>query len=108
MRSFTATATERFRPGDVQSSARPGARLMFGLGAGWRDLGVSVCRTEINGQPGVLVLDPSGRLTHIMTLDISDGLVQTVRSVMNPDKLRHIGPLADVRALTRKRGEDRN
>jgi RNA polymerase sigma-70 factor (ECF subfamily) len=33
-----------------------------------------------------------------LTLDIADGLVQTIRSVINPDKLRHVGPLADVRA----------
>jgi hypothetical protein len=34
-------------------------------------------------------------------LDIADGLVQTVRSIINPEKLRHLGPLADVRALLR-------
>ena len=35
---------------------------------------------------------------YIMTVDIADGVVQTVRSVINPDKLRHLGPLADIRA----------
>jgi RNA polymerase sigma-70 factor (ECF subfamily) len=31
--------------------------------------------------------------------------VQTVRSVRNPDKLRHLGPVADHRALLRERAE---
>jgi RNA polymerase sigma-70 factor (ECF subfamily) len=35
-------------------------------------------------------------------LDIADGVVQTIRSVINPDKLRHLGPLADVHALIRE------
>jgi RNA polymerase sigma-70 factor, ECF subfamily len=34
--------------------------------------------------------------------------VQTVRSIINPDKLRHLGPLADVRALLRERRERRS
>ena len=35
----------------------------------------------------------------MFALDIADGVVQTVRSVINPDKLRHLGPVADVRAI---------
>jgi RNA polymerase sigma-70 factor, ECF subfamily len=50
-----------------------------------------------------MFLDPSGRLISVMTLEIADGLVQTVRAVVKPDKLRHLGPLADVRALLRRR-----
>ena len=32
-------------------------------------------------------------------LDIADGQVQTVRSIVNPDKLRHLGPVGDLNAL---------
>jgi RNA polymerase sigma-70 factor, ECF subfamily len=60
-------------------------------------------RAEVNGQPGAMFLDPSGRLISVMALEIADELVQTVRSVVNPDKLRHLRPLADVRALLRRR-----
>jgi RNA polymerase sigma-70 factor (ECF subfamily) len=74
-------------------------RLLLGLGGFWRELGVTIRRTEINGQPGALLLDSSGGLINVMTVDVADGVVQTVRSVINPDKLRHLGPLADVRAL---------
>ncbi len=34
-----------------------------------------------------------------MALDIADGQVQGVSSVVNPEKLGHLGPVADVRAL---------
>ena len=74
-------------------------RLMLGLGRHSRKLGGSMRRAEINGQPGLLFLDPAGRLMHVMTFDIADGVVQTMRGIINPDKLRHLGPLADVRAM---------
>jgi RNA polymerase sigma-70 factor (ECF subfamily) len=65
-------------------------------------------RTEVNGQPGAMVLDPDGRLMYVMTVDVTDELVQTVRSIINPDKLRHLGPLADVRAMMQARAEGRD
>jgi RNA polymerase sigma-70 factor (ECF subfamily) len=33
--------------------------------------------------------------------EVAEGAVQTVRFVINPDKLRHLGPVADVWALLR-------
>jgi RNA polymerase sigma-70 factor, ECF subfamily len=48
-----------------------------------------------------------GRLASVMPIDVADGVVQTVRSVINPDKVRRLGPLADVCALMRRRGEHR-
>ena len=77
-------------------------RLLLGVGRHTREFGGSIRRAEINGQPGVLFLDPRGRLIHLMTVDIAEGAVQTVRGIINPDKLRHLGPLADVRALLRE------
>ena len=64
---------------------------------------MTIRRTEINGQPGALFLDRSGRLMYVMTIDLADGVVQTVRAIINPAKLGHLGPLADVRALMRRR-----
>jgi RNA polymerase sigma-70 factor (ECF subfamily) len=78
-------------------------RLLVGLGHQARDLGVTWRRAEVNGQPGAMFFDPTGDLISVMTLDISDGVVQTVRSVINPDKLAHIGPVADARALVHRR-----
>jgi RNA polymerase sigma-70 factor (ECF subfamily) len=84
------------------------ARLMLGLGRHTRGLGGTIRRTAINGQPGVLFVDPSGRLMYVLTVDIADGVVQTIRGVINPDKLRHLGPLAEVRALLREHKQQRD
>ena len=67
-----------------------------------RQLGVTARPVEINGQPGAMFLDPAGRLTNVFVLDIADERVQTVRSVINPAKLRHLGPLADMADLRRQ------
>jgi RNA polymerase sigma-70 factor, ECF subfamily len=48
---------------------------------------------SVNGQPGALFLDADGRLLNVLALDILDGTVQAVRSVINPDKLQHLGRL---------------
>jgi RNA polymerase sigma-70 factor (ECF subfamily) len=82
------------------------SRLLAGLGTQSRDLGVTTRPAEVNGQPAALFLGPDGKLISVMTIDVADGLVQTVRSVINPDKLRHLGPVADVRALARAARED--
>jgi RNA polymerase sigma-70 factor (ECF subfamily) len=60
-------------------------------------------REDVNGQPGALFVDREGRLGGVMILDVADGQIQAVSSVVNPDKLRHLGPLADLRALRRER-----
>jgi RNA polymerase sigma-70 factor (TIGR02957 family) len=57
-------------------------------------------RVEVNGQPGAMALDAEDRLIAVMALDIAEGRVQGVRSIVNPDKLDHLGqPVADLRAL---------
>jgi RNA polymerase sigma-70 factor, ECF subfamily len=66
-------------------------------------LGVSQRRVEINGQPGALVFDAEGKVFSAFALEIFDGRVQSVRSVVNPDKLRHLGDVADVRAVLKMR-----
>jgi RNA polymerase sigma-70 factor (ECF subfamily) len=48
-----------------------------------------------------MVLDPSERLIGVLALDIAEGgQIQTVTSVVNQDKLRHLGPLADLGPLS--------
>jgi RNA polymerase sigma-70 factor (ECF subfamily) len=70
------------------------ARFLLGLGRQARQMGARLRVAAINGQPGALALDPDGRLIGAVCLDIADGQVQTVRSIVNPDKLRHLGPVA--------------
>jgi RNA polymerase sigma-70 factor, ECF subfamily len=50
---------------------------------------------EVNGQPGAVLRDQDDKVLAILALDILDGRIQTIRSVINPDKLEHLGPLAD-------------
>jgi RNA polymerase sigma-70 factor, ECF subfamily len=77
-------------------------RLLHSIAEQNRQVGVSIRPAEINGQPGARLEDRGGRLISVFVLDIADGQVQTVRSVINPDKLRHLGPLADVPGLRRQ------
>ena len=35
----------------------------------------------------------------VIELDIADGVVQAIHSVVNPDKLGHLGPVSDVARL---------
>ena len=79
------------------------ARLFAGLGQQARELGVWLDRRQVNGQPGVLVRDRDGAVVSVWVVEIADGAIRAIRSVINPDKLRHLGPLADVRALAAQR-----
>jgi RNA polymerase sigma-70 factor, ECF subfamily len=78
------------------------SRLLLGLRSQWAKVGITLRRTEINGQPGALFLDRQGRLISIFSLDVAGGAVQTIRAIVNPEKLGHLGPLADVRGLLRE------
>jgi RNA polymerase sigma-70 factor (ECF subfamily) len=77
------------------------AKLMAGTFAQALRLGASVQATQLNGQPGLMFLDDEGRVGAVMSLEIADGLIQTIRGVTNPDKLAHLGTVADVRAILR-------
>ena len=80
------------------------ARLMIaGLRAVARVGGLTMRRQEVNGQPGALFFDQEGRLLSVMILDIAEGQIQGVSAIVNPDKLRHLGPVGDLRALLRDR-----
>ncbi len=61
----------------------------------------TVERHVVNGQPGAVLRDSSDRVVGTMSLDVLDGRIQTIRSVANPDKLGHLGPVADAWAMTR-------
>ena len=57
---------------------------------------------EVNGQPGALFRDRDGKVLHALALDVLDGRIQTIRAVINPDKLTHLGPVADAWAVDRE------
>jgi RNA polymerase sigma-70 factor (ECF subfamily) len=80
------------------------ARLLRGLARRGQAVGMRFRPAEINGHPGLLVFDPQGRVLSVLVLDIADDRVQAVRSVVNPDKLRHLGPVGDLNALLGNQG----
>jgi RNA polymerase sigma-70 factor (ECF subfamily) len=57
---------------------------------------------EVNGQLGAILLDRDGKVVGTLTLDVLGGRIQTIRSVVNPDKLGHVGPVADGWAFARE------
>jgi RNA polymerase sigma-70 factor (ECF subfamily) len=59
--------------------------------------GFTLRRVEVNGQAGALVLDPEDRLIGVLALDIADDRIQGVTSVVDPDKLGRLGPVAPPR-----------
>jgi RNA polymerase sigma-70 factor (TIGR02957 family) len=74
-----------------------GARRVAQTLAAWskqatRIPGIGFRLVEVNGQPGALSFDGDGKIINVMALDIADGSVQGIRSIVNPDKLRHLGP----------------
>jgi RNA polymerase sigma-70 factor (ECF subfamily) len=65
-------------------------------------IGGVVERHQVNGQPGAIFRDPDGNVLNTWTLDILDGRIQTIRTVSNPDKLGHMGPVGDAWAVLRE------
>jgi RNA polymerase sigma-70 factor (ECF subfamily) len=63
--------------------------------------GVSMRPVEVNGSPGALFLDAQQRLIGVLALDIAGGQITGINSIVNPDKLRHLGPIADFGSLLR-------
>ena len=57
---------------------------------------------EVNGQPGAIFRDRDDKVLGTWTLDVLDGQIQMIRLVINPDKLGHLGPVADAWALARE------
>jgi RNA polymerase sigma-70 factor (TIGR02957 family) len=87
----------------LHGRARVARTLRAWMRQGVRIAGAQLRQVDVNGQPGALLLAGDGALLGVMALDIAEGQVQAVRSVVNPDKLQHLGDVADVRALLKGR-----
>jgi RNA polymerase sigma factor (sigma-70 family) len=75
------------------------ARLLLGLFRRGQVLGTSLRLAWVNGQPGAVVHDAEERVVSVFALDIAAGTVQSIRSVVNPGKLGHLGPVSDLARL---------
>ena len=61
--------------------------------------GVSFRLVEVNGGPGALFLDGQQRVISVLALDITGGQIASIGGIVNPDKLTHLGPVADIGSL---------
>ena len=88
----------------LQGRSRVARTLLVWARQGLQGSDVGLHQVEVNGQPGALLLDLAGTLIGVMALDIAGGEIQAVRAIVNPDKLRHIGPIGDLHGLLKRGG----
>jgi RNA polymerase sigma-70 factor (TIGR02957 family) len=62
---------------------------------------VSMRPVDINGDPGAIYVDDQDRVLGVWALEIADGEITGIRSIVNPDKLAHLGEVGDVVAILR-------
>ncbi|MGH2852457.1 MAG: RNA polymerase sigma-70 factor [Solirubrobacteraceae bacterium] len=82
----------------VEGRARVARTLLAWVRAGARIAGAVIREVTVNGEPGAMLLDGEGRVISVIGLEISGGQVRSLRSIVNPDKLAHLGEVADVSA----------
>ncbi len=91
--------------GKVPQWARPieGADKVARMFAGLRHqidrVAGTVERHEVNGQPGLLFRGPKGGVFAVMAFEMADGRITAIRSIVNPDKLRHLGTVESLREV---------
>ncbi|MDQ1513336.1 MAG: hypothetical protein QOC59_1178, partial [Microbacteriaceae bacterium] len=83
------------------------ARLLTSTMPWFLGIGGEVEQHVVNGHPGVIFRDRGGKVLNIWTLDVLDGRIQMIRVVLNPDKLGHLGPVADAWAVLHEANEAR-
>ena len=75
----------------------PVTRLLLSFLPRYRSASATVRLGEVNGQPGALFFDAEERLVNVFAFGVAEGAIQAVRSVINPDKLAHLGyPLSPL------------
>jgi len=66
------------------------AKALIGWGRQAREHGLIHRPALVNGEQGLVFYEPGGRALWVAALEIADGVVVAVRSVLNPDKLAHV------------------
>jgi RNA polymerase sigma-70 factor, ECF subfamily len=66
------------------------AKALIGWGRQARERGFRYRRARVNGEPGLVFYDVEGHALWVAALEIAEGVVVAVRSVLNPDKLAHV------------------
>jgi RNA polymerase sigma-70 factor, ECF subfamily len=78
------------------------ARFLLGIGRQAERFGIRWRLAHVNGQPGAVAVAPDDRIASVIGLDVADGGIAAIHSLVNPDKLRHLGEVVDYgRAVKR-------
>lgn len=85
----------------LHGRARVARALLNWVKLGTRIPGAAMRPVEVNGSPGALLLDGDGRLIAVWALQIGHRQIQSVSSIVNPEKLAHLGPVSDLAAVLR-------
>jgi RNA polymerase sigma-70 factor, ECF subfamily len=78
------------------------ARLLASVFPWLTRIDVTMEPREVNGQPGAIFRDRDNKVLLTLALDVLGGQIQAIRTVSNPDKLAHVGPVADAWAIARE------
>jgi len=65
------------------------ARLVLGMVESWY-AGMSAEFRDVNGAPGIVLLDGEGAVDSVLAFTVADGRITEVDVVRNPGKLRHV------------------
>ncbi|MFC4066287.1 RNA polymerase sigma factor SigJ [Actinoplanes subglobosus] len=72
------------------------ARFITGLFRRFGRIGIALRPAWVNGRPGAIFHDAADRVVAVMSLDVINGRIEAARSVVNPDKLGHLGEVSDL------------
>ncbi|HYH93099.1 MAG TPA: RNA polymerase sigma-70 factor [Candidatus Saccharimonadales bacterium] len=79
------------------------ARLFAGGATQMRSAGVDIELARVNGQPGAIMRGPGGSVVGVLAFEASHGRIHRISSMVNPDKLSHVGRVTDLGSVLRGR-----
>jgi RNA polymerase sigma-70 factor (TIGR02957 family) len=83
----------------LHGRSRVARTLLNWLKLGARIPGAAIRPVDVNGGAGALLVDGDDRLVAVWALEIEEGRIRSVSSIVNPEKLSHLGPVADLSPL---------
>jgi RNA polymerase sigma-70 factor, ECF subfamily len=78
------------------------ARMFTGGATVMRGAGLAYEPTQVNGQAGAILRGPEGSVVGVLSIEVASGRIQTIRSVVNPDKIGHVGRVRDLGSVLRR------
>ena len=79
------------------------ARFMAGLVRQAHRMEITLEPTQVNGEPGAIARTKDGKIASVLSMQIADGQIVSLRSVVNPDKLAHLAPVVNLYELLNAR-----